>query len=105
MEGIFADPRFGVFGYLSLICHHCCGVRDRGKSMPRKGLDWRVFPRLKQCIRATTNCCPDTESNDKFARKAEIGGGFCLKGGEKKRKKVELKNPRGPATLFPYITE
>ena len=85
MEGIFADPRLGVFGYLSLNCHHFCGVGNRKKSMPRDGLDLRDFARVQQCIRGTTKGSPDIEGDDELSRKAGITGAGCFHDGGQRR--------------------
>jgi len=84
MEGIFADPRFGVFGYLTSICHHRRWVRDLRKHVPRDGLDLRDFTRVQQCIRGTTECSPDIESDDKLSRKTRVTCAGCVHDGSQR---------------------
>ena len=81
MEGTFADPRFGVFRYLSLIHYRRYLVGDRRGYLPCDGLDFGNFARIQQGIGGATVGGPDIESDDEFSRKAGITGAGCFHGG------------------------
>jgi len=104
MEGIFADPRFGVFGYLPLVRQYSLLVRTRRRDLPCNRLDLRDFSRVQQDIRSTTERSPDIQSNDELSRKAGIrGAGYIHNGSRGKVTSVKY----FPVTrhTFPYITE
>ena len=104
MEGTFADPRFGVFRYLSLIHYRWYLVGDRRRSLPCDGLDLRYFARIQQCVSGATVSGPDIESDDKLSRKARVTGADCLHDGSQRRAMdTSLDISLGPATLFVYI--
>ena len=74
MEGTFADPRFGVLRYLSLIHYHCYLVGDRSEYLPCDGLDLRDLARIQHCISGTAVSGPNIESDDKLSRRAGVTG-------------------------------
>jgi len=103
MEGTFADPRFGVFRYLSLIYYRCYLVGNRRGYLPRDGLDLRDFTRIQQRVSGATVRGPDIESDDKLSRKARVTGADCLHDGSQRRAMGRSNISLGPATLFFYI--
>ena len=81
MEGTFADPRFGVFRYLSPILYRYYLVRDRRECLPCDGLDMRDFAGIQERIRGATVGGADIESDDELSRKAVVTGAGCFHDG------------------------
>ena len=46
--------------------------------MPCNRLDLGDFSRIQECIRSTTKCSPDIESDNEFSRRARISGVGCI---------------------------